>query len=48
VRGLVVRPIGSASVAYVHKARLIGASGDVAVKVQHPGSHELMMTIGDR
>ncbi|CAM6105645.1 unnamed protein product [Calypogeia fissa] len=39
-----VKPIGSASVAQVHKARLRGGSSDVAVKVQHPGAHELMMT----
>lgn len=39
-----VKPLGSASVAQVHKARLWGGNKDVAVKVQHPGAHELMMT----
>ncbi|KAJ7524682.1 hypothetical protein O6H91_17G016100 [Diphasiastrum complanatum] len=38
------KPLGSASVAQVHRARLKGAGSDVAVKVQHPGSEELMMT----
>ncbi|MCO5578818.1 hypothetical protein L7F22_032665 [Adiantum nelumboides] len=37
-------PIGSASVAQVHRARIKGAKKDVAVKVQHPGIEELMMT----
>ncbi|KAL2612142.1 hypothetical protein R1flu_023834 [Riccia fluitans] len=37
-------PLGSASVAQVHRARVKGTKGDVAVKVQHPGAHELMMT----
>ncbi|KAG0589957.1 hypothetical protein KC19_1G059800 [Ceratodon purpureus] len=37
-------PLGSASIAQVHRARIKGASNDVAVKVQHPGAHELMMT----
>eukprot|EP00250_Pteridium_aquilinum_P017177 c23492_g1_i1 orf=528-2114(+) len=37
-------PIGSASVAQVHRARIKGAKNDVAVKVQHPGVEELMMT----
>lgn len=37
-------PIGSASVAQVHRARIKGAKRDVAVKVQHPGVEELMMT----
>lgn len=37
-------PIGSASVAQVHRARIRGAKHDVAVKVQHPGVEELMMT----
>jgi aarF domain-containing kinase len=37
-------PIGSASVAQVHRARIKGATSDVAVKVQHPGVQELMMT----
>ncbi|KAF6147186.1 hypothetical protein GIB67_009578 [Kingdonia uniflora] len=39
-----VEPLGSASIAQVHRARLLGAKGDVAVKVQHPGVQELMMT----
>jgi aarF domain-containing kinase len=39
-----VEPLGSASIAQVHRARIRGASNDVAVKVQHPGAHELMMT----
>ncbi|KAF9594326.1 hypothetical protein IFM89_030455 [Coptis chinensis] len=37
-------PLGSASIAQVHRARLKGAKGDVAVKVQHPGGQDLMMT----
>lgn len=37
-------PIGSASVAQVHRARIKGATSDVAVKVQHPGVQEIMMT----
>lgn len=37
-------PIGSASVAQVHRARIRGSRKDVAVKVQHPGVEELMMT----
>ncbi|XP_006852140.2 uncharacterized protein slr0889 isoform X2 [Amborella trichopoda] len=37
-------PIGSASIAQVHKARIRGAKDDVAVKVQHPGVQHLMMT----
>ncbi|KAF3785095.1 putative aarF domain-containing protein kinase [Nymphaea thermarum] len=36
-------PIGSASIAQVHRARIKGRKGDVAVKVQHPGVKELMM-----
>ncbi|KAI5061526.1 hypothetical protein GOP47_0024031 [Adiantum capillus-veneris] len=37
-------PIGSASVAQVHRARIKGSRNYVAVKVQHPGVEELMMT----
>ncbi|XP_078440777.1 uncharacterized protein LOC144710834 isoform X2 [Wolffia australiana] len=37
-------PLGSASIAQVHRARLKGTKSDVAVKVQHPGVHRLMMT----
>ncbi|CAN6449244.1 unnamed protein product [Victoria cruziana] len=37
-------PIGSASIAQVHRARMRGGKSDVAVKVQHPGVQELMMT----
>lgn len=37
-------PIGSASVAQVHRARIKGAKRDVAVKVQHPGVEALMMS----
>ncbi|KAH9290786.1 hypothetical protein KI387_034903, partial [Taxus chinensis] len=37
-------PLGSASVAQVHRARIKGEKNDVAVKVQHPGVQELMMT----
>lgn len=36
-------PLGSASIAQVHRARLKGATNDVAVKVQHPQAYELMM-----
>ncbi|KAF8399848.1 hypothetical protein HHK36_015719 [Tetracentron sinense] len=39
-----VDPVGSASIAQVHRARLRGAKSDVAVKVQHPGIQDLMMT----
>ncbi|XP_010248833.1 PREDICTED: uncharacterized protein slr0889-like isoform X1 [Nelumbo nucifera] len=39
-----VEPLGSASIAQVHRARLKGAKSDVAVKVQHPGVRDLMMT----
>ncbi|OVA17579.1 Protein kinase domain [Macleaya cordata] len=39
-----VEPLGSASIAQVHRARLRGTKGDVAVKVQHPGVQDLMMT----
>lgn len=37
-------PLGSASIAQVHKARLKGKKSDIVVKVQHPGVEELMMT----
>ncbi|CAN6464287.1 unnamed protein product [Victoria cruziana] len=37
-------PIGSASIAQVHRARIKGRKSDVAVKVQHPGVKDLMMT----
>lgn len=37
-------PLGSASIAQVHKARLKGDKTDVVVKVQHPGVQDLMMT----
>ncbi|KAG8638730.1 uncharacterized protein slr0889 [Manihot esculenta] len=37
-------PLGSASIAQVHRARLKGDKSDVVVKVQHPGVQELMMT----
>nr|XP_016489287.1 PREDICTED: uncharacterized protein slr0889-like [Nicotiana tabacum] len=37
-------PLGSASIAQVHRARLKGDKNDVVVKVQHPGVQELMMT----
>ncbi|XP_021681040.1 protein ACTIVITY OF BC1 COMPLEX KINASE 7, chloroplastic isoform X2 [Hevea brasiliensis] len=37
-------PLGSASIAQVHRARLKGDKSDVVVKVQHPGVKELMMT----
>ncbi|KAK6924724.1 ABC1 atypical kinase-like domain [Dillenia turbinata] len=37
-------PLGSASIAQVHRARLKGDKRDVVVKVQHPGVQELMMT----
>ncbi|GBG71068.1 hypothetical protein CBR_g8367 [Chara braunii] len=36
-------PLGSASIAQVHKAKLPSNGADVAVKVQHPGAYELMM-----
>ncbi|KAI9173463.1 hypothetical protein LWI28_001695 [Acer negundo] len=39
-----VDPIGSASIAQVHRARLRGEKIDVVVKVQHPGIEDLMMT----
>ncbi|KAL7251911.1 hypothetical protein ACSBR1_013711 [Camellia fascicularis] len=38
-----VDPIGSASIAQVHRARLKGDKNDVAVKVQHLGVQDLMM-----
>nr|ADN33964.1 ubiquinone biosynthesis protein coq-8 [Cucumis melo subsp. melo] len=37
-------PLGSASIAQVHRARLKGDRDDVVVKVQHPGTEDLMMT----
>ncbi|KAL7139545.1 hypothetical protein ABFS83_09G059700 [Erythranthe nasuta] len=37
-------PLGSASIAQVHRARLKGDKIDVVVKVQHPGVQDLMMT----
>ncbi|GLU12757.1 hypothetical protein SLE2022_294160 [Rubroshorea leprosula] len=39
-----VNPLGSASIAQVHRARLKGDKNDVVVKVQHPGVQDLMMT----
>ncbi|ONK71185.1 uncharacterized protein A4U43_C04F5760 [Asparagus officinalis] len=36
-------PVGSASIAQVHRARLRSENTDVAVKVQHPGVEHLMM-----
>ncbi|XP_039025535.1 uncharacterized aarF domain-containing protein kinase At5g05200, chloroplastic-like [Hibiscus syriacus] len=39
-----VNPLGSASIAHVHRARLKGDVEDVVVKVQHPGVQDLMMT----
>ncbi|KAB1217303.1 putative aarF domain-containing protein kinase 1 [Morella rubra] len=39
-----VEPLGSASIAQVHRARLRGDKSDVVVKVQHPGIQDLMMT----
>ncbi|KAL0645908.1 hypothetical protein Bca4012_044199 [Brassica carinata] len=38
------KPLGSASIAQVHKARVKGNKMDVVVKVQHPGIEKLMMT----
>uniref|UniRef100_A0ACD5XER5 Uncharacterized protein n=1 Tax=Avena sativa TaxID=4498 RepID=A0ACD5XER5_AVESA len=38
-----VEPVGSASIAQVHRARLKSSMTDVAVKVQHPGAERLMM-----
>ncbi|KAJ0969114.1 hypothetical protein J5N97_021991 [Dioscorea zingiberensis] len=37
-----VNPVGSASIAQVHRARLRSTQTDVAVKVQHPGVEHLM------
>ncbi|KAK7282006.1 hypothetical protein RIF29_10465 [Crotalaria pallida] len=37
-------PLGSASIAQVHRARLRGGKEDVVVKVQHPGVQDVMMT----
>lgn len=39
-----VNPLGSASIAQVHRARVKGTKNDVVVKVQHPGVQDLMMT----
>ncbi|XP_059286895.1 uncharacterized protein LOC132040281 isoform X2 [Lycium ferocissimum] len=39
-----VDPLGSASIAQVHRAKLKGDKKDIVVKVQHPGVQELMMT----
>lgn len=39
-----VNPLGSASIAQVHRARLKGDKSDIVVKVQHPGVQDLMMT----
>ncbi|KAL3631666.1 hypothetical protein CASFOL_024650 [Castilleja foliolosa] len=39
-----VDPIGSASIAQVHRARLKGDKIDIVVKIQHPGVQDLMMT----
>ncbi|XP_052175438.1 uncharacterized protein LOC127790179 isoform X2 [Diospyros lotus] len=39
-----VVPLGSASIAQVHRARLKGDKSDVVIKVQHPGVQNLMMT----
>ncbi|XP_031251339.1 uncharacterized aarF domain-containing protein kinase 1 [Pistacia vera] len=39
-----VNPLGSASIAQVHRARFRGDNSDVVVKVQHPGVQDLMMT----
>ncbi|KAH0915654.1 hypothetical protein HID58_030100 [Brassica napus] len=38
------KPLGSASIAQVHRARVKGDKRDVVVKVQHPGVEKLMMT----
>lgn len=37
-------PVGSASIAQVHRAKLRNSGAEVAVKVQHPGSESLVMT----
>ncbi|CAN0915678.1 AarF domain-containing kinase 1 [Linum grandiflorum] len=39
-----LEPLGSASIAQVHRARLKGDNTHVVVKVQHPGVEDLMMT----
>ncbi|KAK4264482.1 hypothetical protein QN277_025648 [Acacia crassicarpa] len=39
-----VDPLGSASIAQVHRAKLKGGKDDIVVKVQHPGVQDLMMT----
>ncbi|KAL1363767.1 hypothetical protein HN51_011950 [Arachis hypogaea] len=39
-----LEPLGSASIAQVHRARLRGDKDDVVVKVQHPGVQDIMMT----
>ncbi|KAF7838207.1 putative aarF domain-containing protein kinase 1-like isoform X2 [Senna tora] len=39
-----VEPLGSASIAQVHRAKLRGNKNYVVVKVQHPGVQDLMMT----
>ncbi|MED6108564.1 hypothetical protein PIB30_025387 [Stylosanthes scabra] len=39
-----MEPLGSASIAQVHRARLRGDKDDVVVKVQHPGVQDIMMT----
>ncbi|KAI9108821.1 hypothetical protein K1719_020126 [Acacia pycnantha] len=39
-----VEPLGSASIAQVHRAKLKGGKDDIVVKVQHPGVQDLMMT----
>ncbi|KAL2515209.1 Protein kinase superfamily protein [Forsythia ovata] len=39
-----VDPLGSASIAQVHRAQFKGDKNDVVVKVQHPGVQDLMMT----
>ncbi|XP_020882632.1 uncharacterized aarF domain-containing protein kinase 1 isoform X2 [Arabidopsis lyrata subsp. lyrata] len=38
------KPLGSASIAQVHRARVKGNKMNVVVKVQHPGIERLMMT----